>query len=366
MKNIYRLLLLFITLFSIVKTGAGQPAATKPVKVAVFIPLYADEAFSSTFSSGSKLTLPKSVLPGLEFYNGVMMAIDSLNQEGTFAEINIYDTKHVTRTPADIFKSAEFNNVGLIIAAITNPAELKVFSDQALAKNIPIISATYPNYVGVSSNPFFVLLNSSFQAHLDGLYKFMKKQYSSKDIIAVTRKGGKNEGFMKTYIDNLNKKGTSIPLKIKWVSLDETSMKIDDFSTLLDSTKQNVVFVASPSEDFGVNVVRMLSNNDKYPVTAIGSPTWDNVKELDKPSCKNVEIVFSTPFLFYANNKTLSSSINARYKDRYYSRPSDMVFKGFEITYHFTKLLEKHRHNLVNNLSDKEFTLLINLYWSPG
>ena len=34
-----------------------------------------------------------------------------------------------------------------------------------------------------------------------------------------------------------------------------------------------------------------------------------------------------------------------------------MVFKGFEITYHFTKLLSKHKDNLINNLSDKDFTL---------
>jgi hypothetical protein len=33
-----------------------------------------------------------------------------------------------------------------------------------------------------------------------------------------------------------------------------------------------------------------------------------------------------------------------------------MVFKGFEMTYHFAKLLIKHRNNLVNNLSDKSFT----------
>ncbi len=45
------------------------------------------------------------------------------------------------------------------------------------------------------------------------------------------------------------------------------------------------------------------------------------------------------------------------YKEKYFSRPSDMVFKGFEVTYHFTKLLAKHRYNLINNLSDTDFTL---------
>jgi hypothetical protein len=34
-----------------------------------------------------------------------------------------------------------------------------------------------------------------------------------------------------------------------------------------------------------------------------------------------------------------------------------MAFKGFETTYHFGKLLSKYQSNLVNNLSDKSFTL---------
>ena len=57
-------------------------------------------------------------------------------------------------------------------------------------KNIPLISATYPNYVGVTGNPFFVLLNSSLQAHLEGLYKHMQRYYNAQNIVAVTKKGG--------------------------------------------------------------------------------------------------------------------------------------------------------------------------------
>ena len=106
-----------------------------------------------------------------------------------------------------------------------------------------------------------------------------------------------------------------------------------------------------------MKVVKALNNSEAYSTTAIGMPTWDGIKELDKPACRNVEIVFSTPFLYYSQNTALSSLINSRYKDRFYSRPSDMVYKGFEITYHFTKLLTKHGRDLVNHLGDKDYTL---------
>ena len=131
-------------------------------------------------------------------------------------------------------------------------------------------------------------------------------------------------------------------------------------------TAQRATFyLLPPPENFGTKVVQTISNAESYRTTAIGMPTWDNVKELDKPECRNVEIIFSTPFLYYSQNQALSSLLNNRYKEKYYSRPSDMVFKGFETTFHFTKLLIKHKYNLVNNLSDKDFTLFNQFILEP-
>lgn len=356
MKTFYRFALLVICVTAFISKAFTQADTTKPVKVAIFIPLYVDEALDSLNYSTGKPNIPKTVLPGLEFYNGVVMAIDSLNQEGAKVEISIYDSKQTTETLSDLFRKAEFANIGLVIAAITNTAELKIFSDEALRKNIPLISATYPNDVGVVENPYFILLNSSFQVHLEGLYRHMQKYYSTNTIVAVTKKGV-TENYIKNYITQINTSGKSVPLKIKWLSVDENRLSMANLVTSLDSTKSNVFFVASPAESFGLKVVKTLSSTGSYQVTAIGMPTWDGIKDLDKPDCGNVDVVFSTPFLYYSQNPGLSSEINKKYKEKYYSRPSDMVFKGFETTYHFTKLLTKYNTAFINNLSDKSFTL---------
>lgn len=354
MKKIYCFLLLLSVAAGFAKKAIAQADTAKPVKVAVFIPIYAEAVLDTISYTSDKASLPKTVLPGLEFYNGVMMAIDSLNQEGARAEISIYDTKQTHQSLSDLMKKPELNDVGLMIAAITNTKELKIFADQALAKHIPLISATYPNYVGVSQNPYFVLLNSSFPAHLQGLYRHMQQYYSSNTIIAVTKKGP-TEDYVRNYFTEMNK--GSVPLKIKWINIDAGNANLKNLKNSLDSTKNNVIFVASPLESFGLNVVKMLCTNERYQSTALGMPTWDAMKELDDPECKNVDIVFSTPFLYYSQNQTLSSLINKRYKEKYYSRPSDMVFKGYEITYHFTRLLQKYKDSLLNNINDKDFTL---------
>ncbi len=363
MKNIYCFVLLF-SIACFAEKAAAQADTVKPVKVAVFIPLYAQSVIDTISNTSEKSGLPKIVLPGLEFYNGVMMAVDSLNQEGARVEISIYDTKQTSQTLSDLMKKPEMNGGGLIIAVITNTKELKIFADLALAKSIPLISATYPNYVGVSQNPYFVLLNSSFPAHLEGLYRHMQRYYSSNTIIAVTKKGP-TEDYIRKYITDINKTPGAIPLKIKWINIDAGNISLNSLKNSLDSAKNNVIFVASPLESFGLHVVKMLCSNESYQSTAIGMPTWDALKELDNPECKNVDIVFSTPFLYYSQNQTLSSLVNKRYKEKYYSRPSDMVFKGYEITYHFTKLLQKYKDSLVNYLSDTSSALFNKFQLEP-
>ena len=356
MKNLYCVLLLLCIVSAFAKKANAQADTSKPVKVAVFIPLYAKGVLDTISFASDKTVFPKTVLPGLEFYNGVMMAIDSLNQDSARVEISIYDTKQTNQSLSDLMKKPELNDVGLMIAAVTNTKELKIFGDQALAKSIPLISATYPNYVGISQNPYFVLLNSSFPTHLYGVYRHMQQYYSANTIIAVTKKGP-TEDYIRKYISDINSTIGTFHLKIKWVNIDANNTSITNLKSSLDSTKNNVIFVASPLESFGLNVVKMLSSNENYQTTVIGMPTWDGIKELDNPECKNVNIVFSTPFLYYSQNQTLSSLVNKRYKEKYYSRPSNMAFRGYEVTYHFTRLLQKHRDSLVNNLTDTAFTL---------
>jgi len=69
-----------------------------------------------------------------------------------------------------------------------------------------------------------------------------------------------------------------------------------------------------------------------------------------------VEIVYSTPFN-YSRSDNLEATLIKRYRSKFYSRPSDMVFRGFETTFHFGKLLMQHRGDLINNLSNSQYKL---------
>jgi hypothetical protein len=93
-------------------------------------------------------------------------------------------------------------------------------------------------------------------------------------------------------------------------------------------------------------------------------PTWDGIKELSGEECKNVEIVFSTPYNFNNSDKSIAS-LTASYKSKFNGRASDMVFKGFESMYHFSKLLIAHQVNFINNISDNSFKIFNDFNFQP-
>ncbi len=344
---------LMILLLSICISQQVNGQLHPTIKVGVFASIYIDSAFSeNNYKLGNSIS--KSNLPGLEFYNGVMMAIDSLNAEGVNAEVFFYDTKNAAEPLETILENPVLKSLTLIIASFNNRAEIKTLADFASVNKIPLISETYPNDGGITENPYFVLINSTLKTHTDALYKYVQKTYATSNIVWVKKKG-QMEDLIQSYFSDNNKKTPSIPLKVKTVEL------IDSFSTpdllnKLDSNRQNIVICGTLNEVFAMNVIKTLSANSNYSTQVIGMPNWDGFRDLIKPEFKSVDVIYTSPYNYSRTDK-LGLSLTTKYRNKFLSRPSDLVFKGFESFYHFTKLSIKHKENLIHNLSDKSFKL---------
>ena len=139
------------------RTFAQNDSLPSKHKIAIFAPLYLDSAFDSlTEYRYAKNVFPKFINPGLEFYEGAQLALDSLNKEGKELEVFIYDTRSATETLEEQLNRPELDNVDLIIAHCSNN-EVRTFAEAGLKKNIPVINATIPNDGGVPPAILFLL-----------------------------------------------------------------------------------------------------------------------------------------------------------------------------------------------------------------
>ena len=329
-------------------------AQVAPIKVAIFSPLYIDSAFNGNTYQLGDANLPKQILPGLEFYNGAMAAIDSLQKQGLQAVVTIYDTKNSQQSIDSLLKSAAIQNVDFIITSSNDRYDLKQLANFALLHQTPLISAIYPNNADISNNPFLIILNSTLQTHCSSIYKYLQRKYAFDKILLFTRKGKPAE-IIQSIFTQMSHNTYSIPLKYLTVQLPDT-FSVKQITPYMDSTRQNILICGSLNDGFALQLIKAVSDAKKIPSLVVGMPTWGAMPGLDQPMYSNANIVYTTPF--YCNRSTaLYNSIAEQYKQQLNSNPSDMMLKGYETVFHFMKVWQQYGSDAINHLSDNHFTL---------
>jgi hypothetical protein len=319
--------------------------------VALFLPLYLDSAFDAGGNYRYDKNFPKFINPGLEFYEGAGLALDSLRKEGIRLDVHIYDTRSLTRSIQQVVADSAFDSTELIIGMVANAGEEQQLAVTAIKHRVPFINANFPNDAGITANPDLVILNSTLRAHCEAIYRYVQRNYPMKRLVFF-RKKGPQEDRLKGYFTALDHTTAGVPLKIQYVTLDD-NFDNAALTAVLDSTEQMVCIGGSLDEAFGTRLAGVLAYLKSYPTVLIGMPTWDNL-DYTKPELAGKEIVYTTPF--YINPAdTLVRQINQNYKARYYSRPSDMVFRGYESIYRWGHLVSLHGRDLGGNIGVKEF-----------
>jgi ABC-type branched-subunit amino acid transport system substrate-binding protein len=327
---------------TVAKAPFNVPAFAKEVKkpsynIAFFAPLYLDSVFATSSDIPGR-TMPRYVLPGLEFYEGAQIAFDSLQQLGYNLKVNIYDSKG-KQSVAALIGSNALVNTDLIIGSVNNP-ELKDLSDFAKSKEINFVSATFPNDGGISDNPFLYLSNSTLKTHCEAIQDYVQNAFATKNIVLFRRNTAfesKLAADFKASYDQLQSNRKSRIREVVWS--DATTPTEISASLLTDRT--NVVIVTALDEAGAKNILKKLSTvAATYPMQIFGMPTWD-VFKLKEPEYKGLQIFYSTP---YFNEKTdaYSKYVTDVFKKTYRARPSDMAFKGFENTFYFVRLLNNN------------------------
>jgi len=153
-------------------------------------------------------------------------------------------------------------------------------------------------------------------------------------------------------------------LKYKLLTINNDEVSISSLAPYLDSTKTNVLVCGSLNTTFASSIAKALCENPQYKTTLIGMPNWDGIRQFDKLDCNSLEIVYSTPFN-YSRSDSTGYNISQAYHDKFYARPSDMVYKGYETMYHFTHLLLDYQYDFINHLSDDKYTISNNFYIHP-
>lgn len=358
-KNIcFVLFVLFFSAMQSIAQNAIPP--NKTYRIAVFSPMYLDSVFSNNELISSN-TIPKFIMPSVEFVQGARIALDTLALNGKKAEAFIYDSKSFTRPISWLVKNKMLDSIDLIIGSVKEP-DYQELANFAAQKSIPFVSATYPNDGGVTQNPFLIILNSTLKAHCQGMLSYLVQKHGTDKIYLVKKKG---DDRIDNYLREANMQDGKPLLNIKTITLD-SSISSYGLSRRIDTTQSSVIIGASLNETFAKKLADACYPIQKnHPLVLIGMPNWDGFKSLiKKDAYPDFPILYTTPH-YDSKNNSFDSLLVQKYFQLYRSKPSDMAYKGFETTYFFTNILLNNDAGFMSHINDNKYTVFHDYNFVP-
>ncbi len=303
-------------------------------RVDVFAHLYLDELVKDG-KPAYKGKLPEKATAGLDFYEGVKLAVDTLDQRGYTMDVYIHDVASAKETPGALIAGHKLDSTDLIIGAV-NTTLIPTLADFASKKKINFVSALSPSDAGIKNNPYFILLQPTLQSHCEWIAQAVNSKYKNITPILFTRTSVSVDSSAVSYLnitDAAVKKVlcNSFPSKAK-------------LQPLFDSNRKNIIIAAILDVSYAENLLSQLYTLfPEYDFEVYGMPSWKGMNALKKAEAfPNVAVYITAPYYFDIST-AIGQAVAANYKkDVGGSKPGDMVFRGYETMYWYAYMLYKY------------------------
>lgn len=331
---------------------ASKLQAPVPVyHIALLCPLYLDSVMDHQ-GLYIKQRLPAYLVPGLEFFEGSRLALDSLAALGFHLDVQVLDTKADSPSLSEILQGPSLDSADLVIGFFTY-GELRLLASYCLEHHKILVSATLPNDAQVRENPYLVIVNATLQAHCNALLKYALTNFNQIHLV-LFRQNNPREDLIASELEQayrLNGGPAIVPLQQAFY---DTSFRPQDLARSLDSTRNNICLFATLNRQAALAVCRKLAAlTPEYQIQVMGMPTWDDIPGLFQPGALgDLPVFYSTPY-YNLKQDTVSHYIEDYFARRYeLPFPSDMAFRGFDITWYFIHLFGSYGDHLTSFLND--------------
>ena len=311
------------------------------IKVALFFPFMTNEVNPSA-----------ETLRFIEYYEGFLLAVDSLRNMGCSIELSVYDTGKGTKKLKEILKDETLKSVNLIIGAVQND-QIGILADFSQKNHIKYVIPFTSKNDNVLSNANIYQVNTPHSYLYDKAAQAGCSLFKEDNIILLRINDGKDKtDFIKAFKAEM--KQQNIPFKeINYNAETLTA----DIEALLITEKRNVIVPTSSSSDalnYIKSPLRMLAGtNPEFRFALFGYPEWQTYTRdcLDDFYALDTYIYCN----FYANNLSQEvSDFYYKYKNWYSKNLTNTFPKygilGFDTGMFFLSAINQYGSNFENNL----------------
>lgn len=308
--------------------------------VALMLPFFLDEdaiGEQNRNVNGKDEIFPQSAI-ALEFYEGFMLALDSLKNQGMSARLFVYDTGSDTNNIKSLLLKPELKEMDIIIGPLYSSA-FNMVSKFALINKIHIVAPFVQLNNIVLDNPYVSKPASSQTTQFEKMALYISEKYPKDNIVVVHNSSLKDKNLVSTFLQSA---------KIAFDSTDqikEVTYNVSGFSGLqkaLSPSKNNIIIVPSNDQAFITDMVTKLNFlNDNYNVILFGIDSWLNFDNMDINYLHKLQTHITTSNHIDFLKDDVINFVKL-YRSTYYTDPSIYAFQGFDVAYYYLSSLYKH------------------------
>ena len=333
-----------------------------PVNVAVLWPFFLEA--NDTFNIVKEITDegdtlikikdPLEVFPATdkngfrEFYEGILIAVDSLKRKGQDINLYTYDTGNDTNRVMDILAKPELRYMDLIIGPVyTN--NVKLVSEFCKINEIRQIIPYNPADELTINNPYVYQVNPFLSALFEPTVKYIVDNYKGSNII-VAYTGEKTESnriFINMLKRELFRVGLDHYQPVSFKEVDVKKYGYQGLEKLIDPGRHNLVVLPpestksermEPLSSVVPTIENLVYKRKMSNITLFGYPDFQNLGGTDLKMIFKSNTILYAPFYVNFDDPDTKAVIQL-FRDKFYTDPTAYFpyygLLGFDVTYYF-------------------------------
>ena len=379
--------------------------------VALLVPLYLDDVEHIAVSrEQAERTKNSRAMKFLQFYEGFMMAVDSITQRcGMRLELTVIDVHENEATAHAAVSQLQDKPIDLIVGPFFSRS-FAVVEEYALRNHIPTVNPMSERGSIIENAPNVIKLKPSALSMVNQLADLIRTRYP-KAKVSLISDGNLADTVMMADLERVldsvverevvlsnqemydlmvresvrRNRGRRVlsTLEVEGQifssrALEEhpegsvrfensfhryTSSEISAFVRGLSSARDNVLIAYGKDIVFATQILNTINRSAQdYPITLIGLPSWSEFDNLLVPNLLNMNtIYFDAHFENY--NDTLTLDFVDNFRRKYDSEPMDYAFEGFDVGWYFLNVLMQYGPHSLGCLPYEHMPLLHTRYY---
>lgn len=294
----------------------------------------------------------------VEFYEGFLLALDSLKREGVSVDVHVYDSGNEWQSIAPILQQPEMRDMNIIIGPVYKK-HIEEAANFADTTGIRLVLPFERKVDQVFNNPYIYQINTPQSYFYSEVYDHFFTQFQHPNVILFQSEGEKEDGMIAGFKQELENR--QVPYT---VLIADTATNKDTIRAYMDLQRENILMMTSEKIG-GLNnmmpVFQLLvrdTASTKYDIHLFGYPQYQVYTINHLASFYEIDTYFYSSF--YTNNLLPQAvDFHKKYRRTYskeiVNRFPKYAILGFDIGYYFLKALHLYGTDIDNRINEMQY-----------